>query len=94
MNAVSIKTPSPASPLFADLMSRLQLDDHRAAAYLGVPIHTLRKWLTGERIPSASVLRLVEVLGIVEALAPGLHASLIPEPPEPKRPRGRPRKGT
>ena len=93
MPDVSLKTPSPNSLLFADLMSRLHLDEHRAATYLGVPIHTLRKWLTGERTPSASVLRLVEVLGIVEALAPGLHASLLPEVPEPKRTRGRPHKG-
>ena len=82
-----------ANPVFAAMMSRLSLDEPRAAQYLGVPVFTLRKWLSGTRTPSASVLRLVEVLGIVEALAPGLHASLLPEVPEPKRTRGRPRKG-
>lgn len=86
--------PLPANPVFLDLMTRLHLDEHRAAQYLGVPVFTLRKWLDGTRVPSASVLRLVEVLGIVEALAPALHASLLPEVPEPTAPRrrrGRPR---
>lgn len=49
------------------------------ADYLGVPIHTLRKWETGERGGSATLLRLLDVLGIVEALAPAIHESLIPD---------------
>lgn len=59
-------------------MARLSLDDSQAAAYLGVPVYTFRKWASGERSPSASVLRLLEVLGMVEALAPALHAGLLP----------------
>ena len=80
-------TKPAKSPLFVDLMARLDLNEARAAAYFGVPVFTYRKWLSGERAPSASVMRLVEVMGMVEALAPGLHAALLPEPV----PRGRPK---
>lgn len=90
---------TPAQPLtmaprpeFAALMTRLSLDEPRAAAYLGVPVYTLHKWVTGERTPNAAVLRLLDVLGMIEALAPALHQSLIPPPGEPKVPRKRGRK--
>ena len=77
--------PDPAPDTFAaqvrDTMHRLNLDEPRAADYLGVPVFTLRKWATGERQPGAAVLRLFEVLGIVEAMAPALHASLLPPKP-------------
>ena len=51
----------PKNPVFADLMTRLDLTEGQAAAYFGVPVFTFRKWLSGERSPSASVLRLVEI---------------------------------
>ena len=74
--------PEPAPDTFAarvrDTMNRLNLDEHEAADYLGVPVFTLRKWTTGERQPGAAVLRLLDVLGMVEALAPALHASFLP----------------
>lgn len=63
---------------FTDLIARLGLDEPRAAAYLGVPVYTLRKWIKGERAPSAATLRLLEVLGLIEALAPAIHAALVP----------------
>lgn len=64
--------------LFIDLMARLNLDETDAAAYLGVPVFTFKKWTTGERKPSAAVMRLLDVLGMVEAMAPALHASFLP----------------
>lgn len=64
---------------FQALQTRLGLDDARAAAYLGVPVFTFRKWAKGDRKPAASVTRLLEVLGMLEALAPALHAGLIPD---------------
>jgi hypothetical protein len=73
-------------------MTRLSLDEPRAAAYLGVPLYTFHKWITGERTPNASVFRLLDVLGMLEALAPALHDSLIPPPTEPKVPQKRGRK--
>jgi len=54
-------------------------------------VFTFRKWLSGERSPNAAVLRLVDVLGMMEALAPALHASLVPPASTPVR-RGRPAK--
>ena len=87
--------PDPAPDSFAarvrETMHRLNLDETRAADYFGVPVFTLRKWCSGERQPGAAVLRLLDVLGMVEALAPGLHAALIPPASAPKRPRGRPK---
>ena len=63
------------------------------AAYLGVPKNTARNWIEGTREPPAAVMRLVEVLGIVEAMVPDLHQSLMPAPPAPKRKPGRPAEG-
>jgi hypothetical protein len=59
-------------------VDRLNLDEGQAAAYFGVPVFTVRKWLTGEREPGAAVTRLLEVLGMIEALAPDLHHSFLP----------------
>jgi hypothetical protein len=86
------KTPAPDT--FAarvrETMHRLNLDEARAADYLGVPVFTLRKWATGERQPGAAVARLLDVLGLVEALAPALHGSFLPPViTTPPRKRGR-----
>lgn len=74
--------PDPAPDTFAarvrDTMHRLNLDEREAADYLGVPVFTLRKWCIGERQPGAAVARLLDVLGLVEALAPALHDSFLP----------------
>jgi transcriptional regulator with XRE-family HTH domain len=59
-------------------LERLHLDDTRGAAYLGVPVYTVRKWITGEREPGAAVARLLDVLGMVEVMAPALHGSFMP----------------
>lgn len=82
----------PAPGTFAarvrETVDRLNLDEPRAAAYFGVPVFTLRKWTTGEREPGAAVVRLLDVLGMVEALAPALHDSFLP-PVRPVTPRTR-----
>jgi transcriptional regulator with XRE-family HTH domain len=62
-------------------LERLHLDDTRGAEYLGVPVYTVRKWITGEREPGAAVARLLDVLGMVEAMAPALHGSFMPSEP-------------
>jgi DNA-binding transcriptional regulator YiaG len=76
------KQPVERSTGFAEqiksTIERLQLTDNQAADYLGVPVFTLRKWLTGEREPGAATHKLIEVLGMLEALAPALHESLLP----------------
>ena len=71
------------------LSARLGFDEHRTAAYLGAPIGTYRKWLVGTRSPNAVVGRLLEVLGLLEALAPAIHDGLLPPAVVRRRP-GRP----
>jgi len=58
-------------------IERLNLNEQQAADYFGVPVPTLRKWCTGEREPGAATHRLLDVLGMVEALAPAIHESLL-----------------
>ena len=57
--------------------ARLGFTQPRMADYLGVPVATYQSWEMGLREPSAAVMRLLDVLGIVEALAPGVHAELV-----------------
>jgi DNA-binding transcriptional regulator YiaG len=71
-------TPGTLAERVRHTLERLHLDDTRGAAYLGVPVFTVRKWITGEREPSAAVARLLDVLGMVEAMAPALHGSFMP----------------
>jgi hypothetical protein len=91
-------TPTPAAlPSFAQdlgaLITRRGLDEPRAAGLLGVPVFTLRKWMAGTRAPSAAAVRLLDVLGTLDAIAPALLDALTPAavPAAPKRPRGRPK---
>lgn len=66
------------SDRIVQIQARLALDDGQCAGYLGVPVHTLINWRTGKRVPGAVVARLLDVLGLVEALNPALHAELLP----------------
>jgi hypothetical protein len=73
------KTPIPGTVAqrVRQTVDRLNLDEGQAAAYFGVPVFTVRKWLTGEREPGAAVARLLEVMGLLEALAPNLHQTFL-----------------
>jgi hypothetical protein len=73
------KTPIPGTVAerVRQTVDRLTLDEGQAAAYFGVPVFTVRKWLTGEREPGAAVARLLEVMGLLEALAPNLHQTFL-----------------
>lgn len=62
------------------LIARRGLCETRAAGLLGVPVYTLRKWIAGQRAPSAAAVRLLGVLGALEALAPALLEALEPAP--------------
>lgn len=78
--------------------SDLGLSEMAMAHYLGIPVHTLKKWINGTRTPDAAPLRLFAVLQRIGVTYPVLHGDLIREAREnapesaPKR-RGRPRKG-
>lgn len=71
-----------SEPAFIDtlrgLAARHSLDRHQTAALLGVPVFTLRHWQAGTRNPTASAVRLLGVLCLVETLAPDLLAALVP----------------
>ncbi|MFA5187003.1 MAG: hypothetical protein WC551_11025 [Patescibacteria group bacterium] len=58
--------------------ARLSLTDRDMAEYLGVPLQTWQHWRRGDREPARVAVRLVTVLGVVEALAPDVHAALLP----------------
>lgn len=78
--------------------TRLGLSELAMAQYLGIPVHTLRKWLNGERSPDAAPRRLFAILQRIEGAYPMLHGELVREAREnaPERApgqRGRPRKG-
>lgn len=77
-------------PALLALIERRQLTEDQSAALLGVPVFTLRKWQAGTRAPNAAALRLVEVLCLVEVMAPSILDSLTPEAVMTKRPRTKP----
>ena len=83
------KTPIPGTVAerVRQTVDRLNLDEGQAAAYFGVPVFTVRKWLTGEREPGAAVARLLEVMGLLEALAPNLHQTFLVNLTPPAYPR-------
>lgn len=60
------------------MRARLGLTPRQLSQYLGVSYGAVRHWLVGSRLPDNSVRRLVQVLGMVEAMAPGLHAAMMP----------------
>jgi DNA-binding transcriptional regulator YiaG len=66
-------------------MQRLKLDKTGMARYMGVPHGTVSGWIDGIREPSASAIRLLDVLGTLEVIAPAIHASFIPSAPADKR---------
>ena len=61
------------------MLNRLNLTEEQGAEYLGVSIYTFKKWLTGQRKPNASAIRLVEVLQLIEVLAPELNNNFLPK---------------
>jgi len=79
--------------------TRLGLSELAMAHYLGIPVHTLRKWLSGDRTPDAAPQRLFAILQRIGAAYPVLHGDLVREarasaPESAPRRRGRPAKGT
>lgn len=76
----------------------LGLSEVAMAHYLGIPVHTLKKWINGTRTPDAAPLRLFVILQRIGVAYPVLHGDLIREaraaaPDRAPAKRGRPRKG-
>jgi hypothetical protein len=61
------------------LSARHGLDKVQTAALMGVSVFTLRHWRAGTRTPAASAVQLLEVLCLVETMAPDLLAALVPK---------------
>lgn len=61
----------------AAIQTRHNLDKQGLALYLGVPVTTVHNWLIGSREPSASTVRLLDVLALLETFNPELHDTLI-----------------
>ena len=87
-------TPNELKQWQADL----GLSEAAMAHYLGIPVHTLKKWINGTRTPDAAPLRLFAILQRIGQAYPVLHGDLIREaraaaPDQAPAKRGRPRKG-
>ena len=78
--------------------SDLGLSELAMAHYLGVPVHTLKKWTNGTRTPDSATLRLFAILQRIGQAYPALQGELVAEarasaPDQAPRRRGRPVKG-
>ena len=71
--------PDPTTERIRALIARKGWSNNQTARYLGVPYGTFGNWMQGTKKPSAIVGRLLDVLGVVEVLAPHVHTNLIPE---------------
>lgn len=67
---------TPTTERLAALQARLGLSAQGMARLLGVPLPTWRNWRDGHREPPAVAGRLLEVLGVIEALAPDVFEAL------------------
>ena len=63
---------------FLEVAYRLKMNTATLADYFGVPIGTMRNWLSGTREPPPVALRLLDVLCTIETFNPVLHAALVP----------------
>ena len=52
----------------------LGLSESGMAAYVGVPLHTWRKWINGTRKPDTAPLALLDLLALLPDECPALHA--------------------
>lgn len=81
----------PFKAVLTGICKRHHLTPIALAEYLGVSVSAARSWLTTGQVPGSSVIRLIEVLATIEALAPDLHERLLPAHrgyDKPGRPKG------
>lgn len=70
--------PDPTVARIRALMAKKGWSQNETARFLGVPTGTMGNWMQGTKKPSAVVGRLLEVLGVVDVLAPHIYVNLIP----------------
>jgi DNA-binding transcriptional regulator YiaG len=68
---------TPTQNTLQALKARHSFSNASLAAYLGVPVPTLTKWLNGQRNMDSAPLRVVALLQLIENHAPDLHRALI-----------------
>ena len=73
---VEDKRPDPTVERIRAVMERRGMSQMDMARYLGVPQGTIGNWLGGTRSPNKVVNRLLDVLGMVEVMAPGIDEHL------------------
>jgi DNA-binding transcriptional regulator YiaG len=67
----------PIQSRLVTLRASLDLSHEQTSTMLGVSPHTLRKWIDGERAPGGLLVRLLDVLDLVHAMAPQLHSAMV-----------------
>lgn len=70
--------PDPTAARIRALMTKKGWSQNETARFLGVPTGTMGNWMQGTKKPSAVVGRLLDVLGVVEMLAPHIYVNLMP----------------
>jgi len=65
------------SIILKDTMGRLNLNRLSLSIYYGVPVTSITKWIDGSRKPSASMIKLINVMGMVEVMSPDIHEMLL-----------------
>jgi DNA-binding transcriptional regulator YiaG len=83
MEIISMSTENemltdPTAARIRALMVKKGWSQNETARFLGVPTGTMGNWMQGTKKPSAIVSRLLDVLGVVEVLAPHIYVNLMP----------------
>jgi len=61
-----------------DMRSRLALSVTQCADMLNVSTHAVLKWENGSRTVSPATMRLIDILEMLEVMAPAMHAQFMP----------------
>ena len=61
-----------------EMRSRLALSVADCADMLNVSTHALIKWENGSRAVSPATIRLIDILEMLEIMAPDMHAQFMP----------------
>ena len=61
-----------------DMRTRLALSVTQCADMLNVSTHAVIKWENGSRAVSPATMRLIDILEMLEVMAPDMHAQFMP----------------
>ena len=73
-----ITLATPDVDRIKDMRSRLALSVAQCADMLKVSTHTIIKWENGTRAVSPSTMHLIDILEMLEVMAPDMHAQFMP----------------